>query len=1016
MSRSICFRVSGCAWMLAMAAALDAWGAPPPLVAPSEALTPAEQQKLFHLPPGFEIQLFASEPAIHKPMNITFDAAGRLFVTDTLEYPYPAKKGSVPRDTVKILADRDLDGAADEITTFVDGLNIPLGVQPIPGGVIVYGIPEVMRCLDKDGDGKAETREPLYQGFGFRDTHGMVNSFTRGLDGWLYACHGFSNDSQPQGADGQGIAMNSGNTFRMRLDGGHIEYVTHGQVNPFGLAFDPLGNMYTADCHTLPVYMLLRGAYYPSFGKAHDGLGFGPTMIGHDHGSTGIGGIAYYAANQFPAEYRDTLLIGNPVTGRVNHDRLQRHGSTYQAVELPDFIRCDDPWFRPVNLQVGPDGALYVADFYNRIIGHYEVPLEHPGRDRERGRIWRVVYTGKGVDAPAKTAPAIGPDVSTAPLRRLLELLGDDNLTVRTLATDEIVDRYGQQAKEPLTKLLDASGGNPWQRVHGMWALERLGGFDDELLGNLAGDSDPAVRVHVIKLLGERNWEKSPLVDAALSDNDAFVLRAAADALARHAHADNVKPLLALWAATPADDTHLIHAARMALRDQLIKPGVYAQLPSLAGDDRQSLRRLAEVSLGVPNAESAAFVWTRMQDDAELPNRETYLHHVARYIAEEQLGDVLSAVQKSSAGDTSARAGLMRAVGRGSQERGAALPAETIAWGGSLAAELMAADDERTVRQGLELARDFSLPMYEQLAAAAQPDARFGSLRSAALEACAANDAARSVPLATEILADAAESVAQRQHAAGVLARINDEAARGALLTVLQAAPERLAVEIAAALAESSQGAEALLAAVESGKASARLLQEKNVVTRLQARKLSDFETRLAKLTDRLPPADQRIRELIEKRRELVVAGSHDLAVGAALFQKHCAACHRIGEKGEKIGPNLDGVGIRGVDRLLEDVLDPSRNVDQAFRTTQIVTGDGQIVTGLALREEGEILVLADAQGKEIRLAKDQIDQRAVSQLSLMPSNVPDLISEVEFAHLVGYLLSQRAAPAEPAK
>ena len=175
--------------------------------------------------------------------------------------------------------------------------------------------------------------------------------------------------------------MNSGNTFRWRLDGSHLEYFTHGQVNPFGLTFDPLGNLYSADCHSMPVYMLLRGAYYPSFGKAHDGLGFGPTMISHSHGSTGIGGIAYSAAEQFPSEYRDTVLIGNPVTGRVNHDRLETHGSTRIAIEQPDFVTCDDPWFRPVNLQVGPDGALYIADFYNRIIGHYEVPLDHPGRD-----------------------------------------------------------------------------------------------------------------------------------------------------------------------------------------------------------------------------------------------------------------------------------------------------------------------------------------------------------------------------------------------------------------------------------------------------------------------------------------------------------------------------------------------------------------------------------------------------------------------------------------------------------
>src|SRR5690606_34299912 len=129
----------------------------------------------------------------------------------------------------------------------------------------------------------------------------------------------------------------------------------------------------------------LRGAYYPSFGKPHDGLGYGPEMMTHSHGSTGIAGVVYYAADAFPAEYRETVFIGNPITGKINHDRLEAHGSTYRALEQPDFLSCDDPWFRPVDLQLAPDGSLYIADFYNRIIGHYEVPLNHPLRDRERG-------------------------------------------------------------------------------------------------------------------------------------------------------------------------------------------------------------------------------------------------------------------------------------------------------------------------------------------------------------------------------------------------------------------------------------------------------------------------------------------------------------------------------------------------------------------------------------------------------------------------------------------------------
>ncbi|MBT4865460.1 MAG: dehydrogenase, partial [Planctomycetaceae bacterium] len=449
------------------------------LVAETEPLSAAEQQKKFHLPPGFEIQLVASEPAIGQPMNMNFDAAGRLWVTHSIEYPYPAQ-GDVeprnskfpdvgdhePRDRLTVFSGIGPDGTPAKTWNFIDGLNIPMGHTAVKGGVIVYSIPNIYFCPDADGDGKSDSRRVLYGKFGNTDTHGMNNGFTRWIDGWIYACHGFSNTSNVKGADGHAFQMNSGNTYRFREDGLRIEQFTWGQVNPFGLTFDPLGNVYSADCHSMPLMLLLRGAYYSSFSKPHDGLGFGPDMIDHSHGSTGICGPAYYAATHFPAEYRDNIFLCNPVTGQVHRDRLKDVGSTRLVDTLPDFITCDDPWFRPVDLQVGPDGALYLADFYNAIIGHYEVPLKHSRRDRERGRVWRIVYRGTDKKLESPTAP----NLRQSDLAQLLKKLGDDNLTVRTLATNEIVDRFGVQAV-PAVRELMAGESLPTQRAHGLWVL-----------------------------------------------------------------------------------------------------------------------------------------------------------------------------------------------------------------------------------------------------------------------------------------------------------------------------------------------------------------------------------------------------------------------------------------------------------------------------------------------------------------------------------------------------------------
>ena len=221
------------------------------------ARTPQEEQKTFHLPPGFEIQLVASEPDIDKPINMAFDAKGRLWVTGSREYPFPVKPPAKGHDTIHVLENFDQDGHAQKISLFADGLNIPTGVYPYKNGVIAYSIPYIHFFEDTNNDGKADVDHLLYGTIGTRDTHGMTNSFRRGFDGWLYATHGFSNTSKVKSKGDTAITMTSGNTYRIKPDGSRIEQWTWGQVNPFGLAFDPYGNLYSGDCHSEPLTMLL---------------------------------------------------------------------------------------------------------------------------------------------------------------------------------------------------------------------------------------------------------------------------------------------------------------------------------------------------------------------------------------------------------------------------------------------------------------------------------------------------------------------------------------------------------------------------------------------------------------------------------------------------------------------------------------------------------------------------------------------------------------------------------------
>jgi putative heme-binding domain-containing protein len=611
------------------------------------------------------------------------------------------------------------------------------------------------------------------------------------------------------------------------------------------------------------------------------------------------------------------------------------------------------------------------------------------------------------------------PDLNKASNEELIELLADPNLIVRCQATEMLVAR--KLDEDALWKLeLLARGSAPAeQRVHAMWVIERTApaGCEEELLGLMASDSVRDVRVHAMKLIAERpDWDGTgfgELARAGLDDDDAFVVRAAVDALGRHPSTTNLRMLLEVWQRTDSQDTHLIHMTRMALRDHLLEPKVVRLAESLAANAEDG-GRLAEVALGARTPASARFLTQWCADRAAKgalrgDSDRAFLHHLVRYGADEELKSAFDLIDGLSSSSLESQRGALAALFLACGERGVEVPESFHNWGAQLTRNMLA--DSATSAQGIELARELHSPaVHEALRQLASDGGQEAPLRASAIDACVAIDPGRTCDLAKQLIAAQDCPIAVRERAALAIGAANDAAGRETILTVLAAAPDRLARAIGQALAMSPEGAEQLLTAIAAGKASAALLQEPAIESQLRNQKLPDFDARVAALTENIPARDERVQQLIAARAAGFAQQAPDAALGKQVFAKHCAACHRLDDQGSKVGPDLVGIGLRGVERLLEDVLDPNRNVDQAFRATILNTTDGQAMTGLVLREEGELLILVDSQGKEQRIPTNTIEERAQAQLSPMPANVAELIPEQDFYQLMAYLLSQRQA------
>lgn len=472
--------------------------------------SPEEEKASFRLPDGLEMELVAAEDpsaGIGKFIAVYFDARGAMWTMTALEYPVDGNENKAAADALyqskardKILVyERDPQsptGFAQKPRVFADGLAIPLGILPYKDGCYVQHGHDLALLRDTDGDGQADKREVILTGFGVQDSHLFPHQFTRGPGGWMWLAQGAFNSgkvSRPGEGPEKAIQFDQTRMAKFRPDGSRFTITSNGPCNIWGLVLNGEGESFIQEANDFgyPVMPFHEYANYPGCSN-RQWKSYAPEFPGtapdFKMGGTGLSGLALTDKNgAFPEAWRDVMLVANPITNKVQGIQMKRDGARWALEKPQDVVSTDDSWFRPVALTLGPDGCVYVVDWYNKIISHNEVPRTHPDRDKTRGRIWRIKPKGQQVAAV--------PDFSKLSGEELLGKLGSPALSQHHLAWQTIADRDLKVLAPRLSEIVKDSAASAPRRIGALWALEALGEkLSPEIWKPLFGDANRNIR------------------------------------------------------------------------------------------------------------------------------------------------------------------------------------------------------------------------------------------------------------------------------------------------------------------------------------------------------------------------------------------------------------------------------------------------------------------------------------------------------------------------------------------
>ncbi len=953
---------------------------------PGPALSPQEAIAKMQVPPGFTVELVAAEPQVVNPTAMCFDARGRIWVCESLEYP--RRSPGPGRDRIKVLEDTDGDGRVDRVSVFAEGLNIPSAIAVGYGGVWVANSPDILFLQDTDGDGRADRREVVVSGFGRDDTHELPNSFTWGPDGWLYGLNGVFNRSRIEQA-GRTYEFTCA-MFRIHPRTRRFELFAEGTSNPWGIAFDPLGNAFVSACVIDHLWHIAETGYYHRQAGAYPPFTWKiGSIVEHRHQKAAYCGLHYLESDVYPAAYNRRLYMGNIHGNCINVDRLHRRGSTYRATGEPDFLTANDAWFMPVDQKTGPDGCLYILDWYDRYHCYQDANRDPQGIDRLRGRIYRIRY-GK---APRR----VGFDLEKLPGAKLLRYLEGPNDYFYTTALRILQQRDDPAVRPVLAQwVLDAKRPLP-VRLRAFWALLGTGHLEEEFLLRVLAAPENDLRAWGVRAAGNLAPVSDRVAErvAGLAEDSApEVLLQVATAAGKIEQLDAVE-LLARVLVRCGNDTLIPHIVWQNLHPRLVREAesFVRHAVELKAWGAEGFRRmwpyLVDRLLARPvQAEPVA----RLAQALEQARREGDKH--AAGLVEQMLAQVASRTQSgelSGQGLQSLRKRLLPTLRQ--------LIADAS---GSLRLQALLLAATWNDRAGVEAARKL----------VAQSNAPASS-RLAALAALVAVQDAQALPLARAILLEKDTSQQVKARTVQTLGGLRSPEVAAVLLELYPRLEPPIQAQAVALLCQRADWTRTLLEAmgrkqVPPAALNATLAQ--SILARGDKQLAELLRRHWGTLRRKRNPQRERV---VAQMRYFIRRHPGDPFRGRQVFDKLCGQCHKLFGRGQDVGPDLTSNGRNSFDQLLSNVFDPSLVIGAAYQARTVVTDEGKVLTGLVVEDSPQRVVLKLQGGKQEVIPRDRIEAMQVSPLSMMPEDIEKQLKPQEIADLFAYLTLDRP-PEDP--